>query len=927
MSEKNQEPILNAFHPQAYLMFLNSFARASLKSSNINNTNEVTGVHKLSGDYRPESVMSKVYNAKSSSGDKLIKAHFFNLETPKITSLIPELRFFKVQDDIYTPFFFPISTISDEAASATGYSRTKGSGVKSFNVNFMGTNPFEAPKFLKASLELFVDNLANIFDEQKGYAPLADLFTISIAKNSAKKGKLGSTVTSGDFVRPIEVAATLGYVIPELGDFTQEEIKEIKSSNLAIRMNVIRHEINVNQDGSALIRVEYTARINNSGRDKIFSATDNPVDLLKRANIRQLFAPEKKNVDSTEKKKDKLKAEESARRSQVQKATEARKILEILEREKKIYSIKTSRDLQFQYTTLGVKNPGQKVTEELEDRDLDRLVDEVTKPQEDVVRNKDKQKTLVDKIEELDNSDRRVYYITFGDLISAFFKKTRASLLDAAELLNKAGSIPSNYEDFSEEKRNALQKELKVSKHEFGDLVSLAKKTSDEKNKIRKTILGAVEKLKTYRVLLPAVEFKRYVEGNTEPEISRINIADVPISLEIYQEFMFDKIMNSYRNTYTIPQFLNDCVSHLLPNAFGSSWTVTGIAPRVVASPPKFTSTVYTGPQLRNSMVSKKSVKPEDIPSPQKDFRATNIQDECDYFVIYQQVDRELSSDRAGTEDKDSKDGIYHFQIGKNRGLIKEIQFSRFDVPFAQEQLMTNQVGLYDELKMPYTANITMFGNNLFVPGSQIFINPNNIGFGSATDFNSPAFRIGLGGYYTVIGVETNITDGIMTTSLNCSFGSHASESEGLTDAAEPNPSIEDINKNNTSNDSVANIEPDISGIVIDVSQSHYLPQLEQLANPDTGEKVMDMPLARAISNDYILNQDNNTVTIPGVIDKSINPQTGAVRYNLIRGQIVEIDDSRPSNKSVKLVNSTDTLIERSQERARTNSRGNYSDG
>ena len=92
-------------------------------------------------------------------------------------------------------------------------------------------------------------------------------------------------------------------------------------------------------------------------------------------------------------------------------------------------------------------------------------------------------------------------------------------------------------------------------------------------------------------------------------------------------------------------------------------------------------------------------------------------------------------------------------------------------------------------------------------------------------------------------------------------------------------------------------------------------------------DKITMISLARAISNDYILNQDNNTVTIPGVIDKSINPQSGAVRYNLIRGQIVEIDDSRPSNKSVKLVNSTDTLIERSQERARTNSRGNYSDG
>ena len=902
MSEENLEPILNSFHPQAYLMFLNFFSSNSLKKSNISNVSAPTGVHKLTGDYRPESVMSKVYNSRDSKGKKLIKAHFFNLETHKLSTLIPELRFYKTDGVRYTPFFFPISTISDEAATMQGNSRTKGSGIKDFNVTFEGTDPYTAPKFLSANLSLYVDNLANIFDHEKGYSPLADLFTISIAKNAKKKGKNGATVTSGDFVRPIEVAATLGYSIPDTTVFTQEEIKEIQDSNLSLRMNVIKHEIDVNQDGSATIKIDYTARIDNSARDKIFSATDNPIDLLKRANIRQLFAPEKKKIDSTDKKKDQLKAESSARRSQIQKAIEIRKILDILEREKKIHFIDTEEEKLKAYIGLGVDSV---VKDQEEPQSAPKT------PEEKLLAKK--VETLKRRLGDIDDSKRRVYYVTFGDLISAFFEKTRRGLLDALGLLTAASSLRVNIADQDELGLQKLEKDLRVNRSELSDIAAFAYKSKDEKDKIEETILGAIQKLSTYRVLLADVEYKRYKTGSKEEETQRINIADIPVSLEVYQEFMFDKIVNSYRNTYTIPQFLNDCISHLLPNALGSIWAVTGIAPRVVSTSPKFTSTVFSAPELRRSMAKRKEIIPEDIPSPQKDFRASNISDECDYFMIYPVADRRLASDRAGSKEKDSRDGIYHFQIGKNTGLIKEIKFSRFDVPFAQEQLMTNQVGLYDELKMPYTANITMFGNNLFHPGSQIFINPNNIGFGSATDLNSPAFRIGLGGYYTVINVSTGVRDGVMSTTLGCSFGSHASDAEGLT-AAHPKPQpLDEVDRAQASNDNVAGPEGDLNTSLVEVSQSHYLSQLQSIEDPATGERILDAPLANSIANDYILHQESNMGVIPGVLDKSTNPQTGAVRYNLVRGQIIEIDDSVPMEKSVKLVNSSTELNTRSR--------------
>ena len=913
------EITLNNFHPQAYLIYLLSGAPKSLKESRLNPGTSVTGIHKLKGPYRPEAVMSKIYNSRDQTGKKLIKAHFFNLETHKISALTPELRFFRAQNAAndaqasLTPFFFPVSTISDEAATISGNSRTKGAGIKSFDVKFTGTDPFTAPRYLEASLTLYVDNLANLFDVNPGYAPLADLFTISIAKSAKKKDINGSSVTAGDLIRPVEVAATLGYAVPDTRLFTQEEIKEIRDSNIALRMNVTHHNIKVNQDGSATINVEYTARINNSGRDRIFSAIDSPVDLLKRANIRQMFAPEKKKLDSTKKKEEPAAASKSVRKNQIQKSIEIRKLMNILDRNNKIYSIDTNEATLDSYTALGVsfKDHALDALNQVGSSLVDMLgmtgaqrSGAIEAPAENVELQNGSD-NLTKMLEDLDSSKRRIYYVTFGDLIEAFFEKTKEGLEDALKSLDKSAKVRP-YLDPDGQEAADLAIRVGVTKEELSTLIALAQKSPDEKKKIAKVLIGARKQLSRYRVLLPDIEFKNYREPNDEEEVTRINIADIPIAIETYQEFMYDKIVNSYRNTYTIPQFLNDCVNTLLPSVFGQNWSNAGIASKIVSAQPTFTSTTYSGPKMKQALGSQASIRPEKVPSGQRDFRSTKIEDENEYFVIYQQIDRQLSPDGSGDLDKDSREGIYHFLLGKNRGLIKEINFSRFDIKYAQEQLMTNQVGLYDELKLPYKADITMVGNNLFMPGSQIYINPNNIGFGSPTDINSAAFRIGLGGYYSVIDVSTSFTgEGALITTLGCSFGSHASEADGLSNAAPEPESLDRIKRTEASNDDIPGDIPDLDTTMVEVSQSHYLSQLVSLRDPSTGRNILDEDTARRVSNDFILHQDSNIAMIPGVVDKEINPQTGGVRYNLIRGEVIEIDESRPTNEAVRLVSST----------------------
>ena len=849
-----------------------------LKKSELKPQANTTTVHRVAGKYEPDAVMSKVYNSKGSTGDSLIKKGFFNLETYKLGALVPELRFYKVENNVYTPFYLPVSTIATDAASATAPSRVNGVGIKNFNVTFQGTDPFTAPRYLNASLTVYVDNLENIFSTpEPGYVRLADLFTLSIAnKPISKKTKGGGTISSGDLSRPIEIAATLGYTVINRDIFTQQEIDEILSSNIALRMNVFNHQINVEQNGSATIDIEYTARINNAGRDKIFSALDSPEDLLARADLRQLFkAEDKKSGDITDKKKQKESLSRKYKR-QNKKMDEIRRILEHLDKKGQIYSVKAPRKIIELYTNFGIPTAGLAALSDFEKAAVYAAFDGAPPPSDELLITKGLNKNLKKSLGELDRSEREIYYVTFGNLLEAFLYKVKESLEAALRLPDI---------DATEEGKKYLQKE---------NLTDLLLKSESERTNIKKTIIGALEKMKTFRILLADVNYRCYKGQTSETEIKRINIADIPISLYTYQKFMYDNVMNSDRNTLVIPQFLEMCLKSggLLDKAL-SEWATSGIAPNVITTSPKFTSSTFSGPQLRSQFASKQNLNTSDVPGGQKAFSASNVEDECDYYMIFQKPEKKLTSEKSGNANNDSKRGIYHFQIGKNRGLIKNISFSKYDIQYQQEALMLNQVGMYDELKMQYTANISMVGNNLFMPGSQIYIDPGPIGFGNPKDLNSAAFRLGIGGYYNVTDVSTKITDGIAVTDLVCYHQGHATiATESPQSPERPTIAGHLGQYAGKSNDDTEQQLPDLGAEEPDYYGIHYQ-QLVSLKDTETENPIMDPQSARRISLDFQLAASERPESLLGVASRQTNQSTGVVVYHLVTGLSIKMDPRR----------------------------------
>jgi len=129
-----------------------------------------------------------------------------------------------------------------------------------------------------------------------------------------------------------------------------------------------------------------------------------------------------------------------------------------------------------------------------------------------------------------------------------------------------------------------------------------------------------------------------------------------------------------------------------------------------------------------------------------------------------------VSHKGEGVRHLDEERGTYHFQIGSNRGLLKNVKFNKTDMAYLREARFYNQ-GNYGLLQLGavYNVELELFGNTLFYPGMEIFIDPR--GFGG-TDWDPTSTRtvanaLGIGGYHIITKVTSEIAPDGFSTSIS----------------------------------------------------------------------------------------------------------------------------------------------------------------
>jgi hypothetical protein len=160
----------------------------------------------------------------------------------------------------------------------------------------------------------------------------------------------------------------------------------------------------------------------------------------------------------------------------------------------------------------------------------------------------------------------------------------------------------------------------------------------------------------------------------------------------------------------------------------------------------------------------------------------TNESSHYHYVVFYMEntATREKLMGDAGT---DAGNGIYHMQLGRQCGLLKNAAFKKTNQQYLREarfaQQTSEEYNPLAQLSNVYDVDFTMVGNNIWIPGKRIYFDPANFGLGKPSDPGSPAHLLGLGGYHVVTGVKSFIESGkfetVVSTRWETGGGSTAS--------------------------------------------------------------------------------------------------------------------------------------------------------
>ena len=347
----------------------------------------------------------------------------------------------------------------------------------------------------------------------------------------------------------------------------------------------------------------------------------------------------------------------------------------------------------------------------------------------------------------------KIFYVYLGDIIELACKNARVSALSVLDDEDDSRTIYPRDSYFKESELSA----------------------------------GLNYPLNKARILLGPLEYVAD-DGSTQ----KINLAKMPISLNSFKSWFINKILRRRRTQMPLGNFLvtlmNDLVIPSLGVGMPNSRKAPGTKANIISltlpgkidgSKPKIQGCsneelpfykdalddqgriIDTESSLFMEGYFKDAVRPRSTISA--------VKTSFDYMLFYITSHKDII-ERRGDPVSDIEEGIYHFNIGSDQGLLRSMDFSRVALPFLQElrseQAEDQGVDQLEQLKFPFDTNVNLVGTSLFVPGMFYYINPSLAGLGSVENAASLAYQMNLGGYHLVQQVSTNIAAGKFVTQI-----------------------------------------------------------------------------------------------------------------------------------------------------------------
>lgn len=725
--------------------------------ANKNQENIFTYFSTMSGDpFEIISRLNKTRNAK----------HILNITPAQLSLLVPKLLFYKVEidndgnnHDIPIPFRSHSNKFSIEQITETKEGRGDDVGLKSFSYEFQGSYYAILGRSIRTKMTLFFSDISNIVSDEliesncgtlRGTASFSDLFIRSTKGTQCEAGRLIETKLSKDYFR---MKVHFGWSVPPKNElFSDELLEAIEASSMTLYLEVIKHELTFNQDGSAELNIEHIGSIEGI-IDNVFT------------NILELSSKYEETIAGYE---DKIIETNDPNRQDSPNArggyidSNAKEVLGIIPTTN--FNNVSSR--RYQYIVEEIMNKDRLYSiyiPKIKYTALKNKVDEISKLSTAILDNLEG----IEKKEELEikKEQKLLAAHEIADLTSG-----QVSVFRASEAPLTLEQNTDNYE---------------IKFIFFGDILDAVLKNLYNK-KINDFIKNDI-----------VIMTGDYYKG--------ANLADVPIALTFFAKWFNSKIIKPRRKIYNFKEFINDAVNDLLMPAINTQcWGVDNkyrLAIDIFSVPKKGNKSLFS---YKNEDFVKAFATPGAalISSPSLDFnnlgtfsnnvdqiasdiaaknpakgRMTidNIIDinsgnydslklmssykpsSDQEHIVFIYTSEGLNESHYPSYENDISSGIYHFYIGKSNGVAKSFNFKQTTNKFlAESRAERDSDYLASQIVEKYSCDLEMFGNTLFKPGMIFYINPTFLG-DNPNRAGSKARRIGFGGYYLVTKVRGSI--------------------------------------------------------------------------------------------------------------------------------------------------------------------------
>ena len=748
---------------------------------------------------------------------------------------------------------------TDDFIIEKGYAKGRGAGIKSFNWSFIGGDPFTATRDLTATLKIFFQDFRdltevrtglNLYDldatEKTKYKYL-DLVVQPDCRKKKKTTKNNEEPAGNDSSGEMsyspecyEIAVEVGYAQ------TPTTPSSVSNQNDTLHLTMVEHTFDIGQDGTFELTIEYRARLAQLLGDK-------GMNVLMPGGGKMITTPGSLTwrlediEDKISEEKERLEEDDDKRLSPALSKLQKMKSWILNRRNNSIYSgmmttlfedglvyemdIEEAAFYRFSNYNIYDRKEANKKGEGANELLLDGNGSEVVIESDIRVAgssNLDQYAADAAILEEPNpagglggklslttrgKKKNKIYFTTLGNLLSVALYHVLGD--DSIVTMNTSGARIQEIEDLiedvvtNEEAVREDEAEPDEEKQEELDTALSSRIIFQKRDTLFQTVsnIPMSEKLNRFRMILGIVSYDDISDGRKKT----INLAHLPISIDMFRQFMIDKVTSRQRTFYSFQDFMEDLTVDIVldslnrvcfagysgrGNKHSTALSLVSAqhirkkgAQNVLSQPIVENESTYKVPkgydQFKYSRSAESSGGAATFP-PYRMIHLSNVtknnplfsqvksnsSKQFDYMIFSVISTDVINSNLHGQEADDADKGILHFRYGSTTGFLKSVNFTKTPIEYLAEERYVREGtdDLLNQLAGRYEMQMSMVGNNLFIPGTYIYFDPVALGIGK-TNANDKGNRslanlMGLGGYHIITEVGCSIVPGKFETTI-----------------------------------------------------------------------------------------------------------------------------------------------------------------